>query len=259
MNPLDMVRERLEACFIFNSYTPDSIRLLTGIRMLSQIWIEIPAWYFWLYDVSGTFMMEASSSHTWERGGTTFDSVRFVVRYFPAIGSEAMADLTIEETRLRNSAAFDETGTPVYEQLHVVRQGHFGCGELEFHFSRGGDTILMLLDSNPPICNKPPGKVIQAHCTSLYETLAGMYSLYCQETPGGSYLFGKDILSTTLQALCFSKGGTPAGQETLMHYLSVASLTPFRHHPRKESDWQRLALIKPESISSPLCGCCCSH
>ena len=259
MNPIDAVREKIEACFIFNSYAPDNIRQLVGIRMLSQIWIDVPAWYFWLHDVPGAFMMEAFASHTWEQDNTTIDAARFVVRYFPMTDSVLMTNFTDDENRLRNSSLFDETGTPVYEQLHVVRQGYFECAVIEFHFPRGEETLLMLLGTRTPPSHEPRNITLDAHCTALYESLAGMYSLFYQETPGNFCLPGKETESTTLRALCFTKGDAPHGEMKLRHYLGVDGLAPFRHHPDRESIWQRLALMKPESMNSPGCGCCCGN
>ena len=259
MNPIDAVREKLEACFIFNSYAPDNIRQLAGIRMLSQIWIDVPAWYFWLHDVPGAFMMEAFHTDTWEHDGATFDSARFVVRYFPSTDSGLLTNFSDEENRLRHSSLFDETGTPVYEQLHVVRQGYFECAVMEYHFSRSADILLMLLGIKPPLCHETRSIALEAHCTALYESLAGMYSLFCQEPPESSYIPGKENGETNLRALCFSKSNSPLGEMMLRHYLGEESLAPFRHHPDKESDWRRLALIKPESMNSPGCGCCCGN
>ena len=255
MNPLDIAREKLEACFIFNSYASENIRQLTGIRMLSQVWIDMPAWYFWLHEVPGAFMMEAFNSDTWEHDDTTFDSARFIVRYFPATDSELMVTLTAEEKCMRNSSMFDQTGTPVYEQLHVARQGFFECAVMEYHFSRGEETVLMLLETKAPL----RGTALKAHCTDLYESLAGMYALYYQETPGASYLIGAESSPTTLHALYFSKGGSPPGELKLEHYLGIDSLAQFRHHPDKKSSWRHLALIKPESMGSSGCGCCCGQ
>lgn len=258
MNSLDVVRERLEACFILNSYAPDGIKKLAGIRMLSQIWIEVPAWYIWLHQVPGAFMVEASDSYTWENVGVTLDSARFVVRYFPPADSELMANFSDQENHLRNSSLFDETGTPVYEQLGVVRQGYFKCAVIEFHFSRSDGTVLMLLETDSTLGNELCRTTLAANCTSLYESLVGMYSLYYQYPPGNSYLFGINGLST-LQALSFSKGDSSAGDMNLRHYLGGDGLDTFCFHPAKERDWQNLALITPESLDSPGCGCCCGH
>ncbi|RQW77738.1 MAG: hypothetical protein EHM51_01280 [Geobacter sp.] len=259
MNPIDAVREKIEACFIFNSYAPDNIRQLAGVRMLSQIWLDVPAWYFWLHDVPGAFMMEAFHANTWEHDGATFDSARFVVRYFPSTDSELLTNFSDEENHLRHSSLFDETGTPVYEQLHLVREGHFECAIIEYHFSRSEDTVLMLLGTKQPSRHEPRCTTLEALCTALYESLAGMYSLFRQEPPESTYLPGKENGEMSLRALCFSKSNSPIGEKMLRHYLGIESLAPFQHHSEKERNWQRLALIKPESMNSPGCGCCCGN
>jgi hypothetical protein len=256
MNPLDGIREKLEACFIFNSYAPPEIKQLTGIRMLSQIWIDVPAWYFWLHDVPGAFMLEADTGGAIESDGIIFDSVVFKVRYFPPPGSDPMATLTDREKQLRKSDLFDTTGTPVYELLDVVRQGCFECASLEFHFSCSDDTMIMLLGA--PRTSHEVGNTSRENlCTALYESLAGMYSLYFQSAPKASCSFQEDAGEAVLRALVFAKRDLQMAERSLQNLVRTDQLVSSDRLSTRINNWHTLASVKPESMQATGCGCCC--
>jgi hypothetical protein len=258
MNPLDVIREKLDACFIFNSYAPPEVKKLTGVSMLSQIWIDVPAWYFWLHDVPGAFMLEAVKGDAMESDGITFDSAVFKVRYFPPTGSDNLDTFTERERHLRNTDLFDSTGTPVYDLLNVVREGYFEYATLEFHFSRSDDNVIMVL-SVPRAGNRVGKTSRESICTALYESLAGMYSLYYQSAPESSYLFQEETDGTVLLALVFSKEYPKKAKRFMQNYMVVDQLDPFIRQSARENNWHELAHIKPESMPATGCGCCCGH
>lgn len=258
MNPIDAVREKLEACFIFNSYASPEIRKQAGVSMLSQVWIEVPAWYFWLHDVPGAFMLEALHADLLEHEGDSYDSARFTLRWFPPLDSGLLSLFSVEERCLRSSVLFDNTGTPLYEQLSLIRGGYFECAHLEFHFSRRNDTVVMLL--GPSRGSPQPGETrLEEYCTALFQTLAGMYSLYAKMAPESSGRFREGAGKAALQALVFSKGDPEKAGSFMRTYLGGECLEPFRHRPAVEGNWRRLALLGPEAMGSSGCGCCCGQ
>ncbi|MBI2354663.1 MAG: hypothetical protein HYV06_06500 [Deltaproteobacteria bacterium] len=258
MNPFDAVREKLEACFIFNSYASPEIRKMAGVCMLSQVWIEVPAWYLWLHDVPGAFMLEALHADLLVHEGVSYDSARFTLRWFPPLDSGLLSLFSVEERCLRSSVLFDSTGTPLYEQLTLIRGGYFECAHLELHFSRGDDTVIMLLSTSRG-STLPDETLMEEYCTALFQTLAGMYSLYAKRVPESCGRFRGGAGNAALQALVFFGGGQEKAGGFMRAYLGAECLEPFRHRPAVEGNWRRLALLGPEAMDSSGCGCCCGH
>ena len=257
MNPIDAVREKLEACFIFNSYASPEDRKQTGVSMLSQVWIEVPAWYFWLHDVPGVFMLEAVHADLLEHEGVSYDSSRFTLRWFPPLDLGLLSLFSVEERCLRSSVLFDSTGTPRHEQLSVIRGGYFKCALLECHFSRCDDTVVMLLSTTRS--SPPPGETRrEEYCTALFQSLAGMYSLYAKSAPESCNSFRKAGGEAALQALVFSKGDPEAARNFMRAYLGGHRLDS-GHRPAVEGNCRRLAPVKPETMGSSGCGCCCGQ
>lgn len=256
MNPLDIVREKLEACLIYSAYAPQDVRQLAGIRLQSQVWIDVPAWYFWLHGVPGAFMLEAFAAHTWEHEDNTFDSGRFVVRFFPPADSPLMAHFSEKEQCLRNSPIFDATGTPVFEQLRAIRTGCFECAVLECHFSRREGDVMMLLRTRS---DRTDAGELDPYDKALYLSLARMSALYYRSVPKHSLFFNPDGPDTAMHAMVFSRSLPEYGQPALRHYLALDAGTAFIRQPDRENAWHRLATIQPEAMLSPGCGCCGSH
>jgi len=86
----------------------ESAVAMTGFKAISQVWIEPPAWLFWLKGVRGAFMLRITEAE--QTGEDSYCS--YLLHYFP----ESTEKLSSTERELLSPNCFDfETNTPKYE------------------------------------------------------------------------------------------------------------------------------------------------
>ncbi|MCW8858963.1 MAG: hypothetical protein OQK97_04570 [Deltaproteobacteria bacterium] len=85
----------------------------SGFKGISQIWKEEPAWYFWLEQVKGAFLLRLHA----EEPLADNQFVSLSLHYFPAAGEAAYKGLSAgEKWLLSDEKSFDrETNTPQFE------------------------------------------------------------------------------------------------------------------------------------------------
>jgi hypothetical protein len=113
----------------------EELRRLLGMRGVSQIWDEIPAWYFWFQDAPGAYQLsydEALDLDLLERG---IRSALFEVKCFPVAAHEAYPEFSPDEREYVSSALFDETGTPHYAARDRIPAELFTVGALAISLS----------------------------------------------------------------------------------------------------------------------------
>ncbi len=257
MNPLDVLREKLEAGFICVSYADPSIKDELGIGQMSQIWIDVPAWYFWLKDLPGAFMLEALEGRTLqpfndEESGAF--SVLSAVRYFPHPDEKNFDAFAPEERSMRTSALFDDTGTPRFAEIGKVRNSFFHIGNLECIFDRGNSWTAFLLDA-PLLLNSAPGDKEERSVpaweisAALFDTMIRMFTYHLRRPPlahaDALIEKGREKLSLAL----FSDTNRPGLMESLAAYTGV------KIGGEIKNEWKQIALIEPRSHLTSLCGC----
>jgi hypothetical protein len=257
MNPLDTLREKLEAGFICVSYADPSIKDELGIGQMSQIWIDVPAWYFWLKDVPGAFMLEALEGRTLqpfndEASGAL--SVLSAVRYFPHPDEKSFGAFSPEERSLRTSALFDATGTPRFEEIEKVRNRFFHIANLECIFGGGNAWTAFLLDAPPLLNSALSGGVersLPAWETSvaLFDTMIRMFTYYLRRPPlaHADALTGKGC-----EKLCLALF-SDSNRTGLIK--SLAAYTGVKIGEEIKKEWKQIARIEPRSHLTSLCGC----
>lgn len=123
-----VTRNLIENTFSYLTWHEDICKQ-TGFKGISQVFIEDPAWYFWLDHVSGAFLLRL---HADEPLGDN-QYVSLSLHYFPTVDEDAYHGLSAgEKCLLSGGDVFDqETWTPkfeAYEQfvsLFVVAE--IGC------------------------------------------------------------------------------------------------------------------------------------
>lgn len=242
MNPLDSIRERLDACFIFCSYAAPEIRHELGIRHLSQVWTELPSWYIWLDDTPGAFMLELRSGAHFNTNGISYQGSVGVIRYFPP--ADCTDTLSIEEATLLQSASFDQTGTPIWEELATIGgSGLFVVGTFELHLPIKGDDLLFLFEGtrlNP--AGNPGGH--------LFDRLVGMHAYAAQRAPSGPFTWEQNGRAA---AIC----SEVSCEQFLLHYLDSEQLFTTTTCDAAAHSWSALAGRTP--VAAEGTGCCCCH
>jgi len=242
MNPLDLIRERIEACFIFCSYAAPEIRHELGVKHLSQVWTKLPAWYIWLDNIPGAFMLELQGGAQFSMNSSDCQGAVGVIRYFPSADQEAA--FSPEEIALRQSDLFDQTGTPHLEKLTEINgTGLFVVGTFELHALLESDDLFFLFEASRLHLKGNPGAY-------LFDRLVGMQAYTAQIAPTGPFVWGEGGRAA---ALCSSGNG----EQFLRSYLGSEQFSVAATCDTAARDWSALAERKPVAAEGTGCCCCC--
>jgi hypothetical protein len=243
MTPLDLIRERIEACFIFCSYAAPEIRHDLGVKHLSQVWTKLSSWYIWLDGSPGAFMLELRGGAQFSMNGSDCQGAAGVIRYFPP--ADQGAALGIEEAALLQSDAFDETGTPYWEKLVEIGGSElFVVGTFELHALTEGSDLFFLFEASKRNLSDNPG-------VHLFDRLVGMQAYFAQLAPSVPYSWGQGGRAATI---C-SNG---SGEQFLNSYIAPEQLSAVSACDLAARNWTALAERKPVAAEGGGCCCCCS-
>jgi len=242
MNPLDAIRERLDACFIFCSFAANEIRHKLGIRHLSQVWTELPSWYIWLDDTPGAFMLELNGGAHFTSTGTSYQGAAGVIRYFPP--ADCTGELSSEEVASLQSSGFDGTNTPIMEELdRIGGSSLFVVGAFELHCPIESDDLFFVFEDIRLNSSENYG-------VRLFDRLVGMHAYAAQHAPSGPFTWGQSGRAAAIgsQARC---------DQFLLNYLDSEEYTTATSCDAAASSWSALAATTP--VAAEGSGCCCCH
>ena len=105
-------RNLIENAFSYLTWHEDVCEK-AGFKGISQVWIEDPAWYFWLDQVQGAFLLRLHA----EEPIADNQYVSLTLHYFPTVEEDTYRDLSAgEKWLLSDESIFDrETDTPHFE------------------------------------------------------------------------------------------------------------------------------------------------
>jgi hypothetical protein len=242
MTPLDLIRERIEACFIFCSYAAPEIRLDLGVKHLSQVWTKLSSWYIWLDETPGAFMLELRGGAQFSMNGSDCQGAVGVIRYFPP--ADQGAALSSEEAALLQSGAFDETGTPYWEKLVEIGGSElFVVGTFELHALTESDDLFFLFEASERNQTDNPG-------VQLFDRLVGMQAYASQLTPLGPFVWGRGGRAAAV-------GSNDGSEQLLRSYLGTEQLSAVSGCDMTAQNWSALAERKPVAAEGSGCCCCC--
>jgi len=242
MTPLDVIRERIEACFIFCSYAAPEIRHDLGVKHLSQVWTKLSSWYIWLDETPGAFMLELRGGAQFSMNGSDCQGAVGVIRYFPP--ADQGAALSPEEAALLQSGAFDETGTPYWEKLVDIGGSElFVVGTFELHSLTESDDLFFLFESSERNQSDNPG-------VKLFDRLVGMQAYASQRTPLGPFVWGRGGRAAAV-------GSNDGSEQLLRSYLGTEQLSAVSACDMTARNWSALAERKPVAAEGSGCCCCC--
>lgn len=135
----------------------------SGFKGISQIWKEEPAWYFWMDQVAGAFLLRLHA----EEPVADNQYVSLSLHYFPAPDEVLYRSLSVgEKWLLSDEKSFDrETNTPkfeAYEQFVSL----FVVGEIGFVIDPDNHLQTLLFSSELPQ-DHPVGTFLDLLVTTL--------------------------------------------------------------------------------------------
>lgn len=119
-----------------------------GFQGISQVWREEPAWYFWLDEVEGAFLVRLFE----EEAIDTSQFVSLAVHYYPPTDSENRFQLSSRERQIIfDDDLFDRrTCTPHFEAFEACL-GFFVCAEISLMIDPENRLQLMAYSTDDPV------------------------------------------------------------------------------------------------------------
>ena len=121
----------------------ESVKHLTGLKAVSQIWSQNPEWYFWLNNMSGAYSHELEKSSTEKKDHLNCYNGNFSIKYFPHPREEVFAAFSFQEQCFAHSEFFDRTHTPRFEDKEKIPATLFNVATLEY--ATGSDDAPAIL------------------------------------------------------------------------------------------------------------------
>jgi hypothetical protein len=112
-------RNRVESALIVTSWH-ESLKNELGIAGVSQVWCEQPAWYFWINQAAGVYLLEMEGSEKRLLGKEDILAASFRIKCYPYPEHPLFARFAGEEQDLVKSQAFDETNSPAFEAQEKI-------------------------------------------------------------------------------------------------------------------------------------------
>lgn len=122
-------RSWIDTLFLKASWV-DSVKQLTGITAVSQVWGERPEWYLWIAGSTGPFSLALhhTSVRVSDRG--KLQEGLFAVKCYPYRQTGAFSSFSEKEQHLIQSDRFDDTNTPSFETRAEIPEALFSVGTL---------------------------------------------------------------------------------------------------------------------------------
>lgn len=139
-------RNWIDTLFLKASWV-DSVKQLTGITAVSQVWGERPEWYLWIAGAVGPFNLVLH--HTSERvsGRGTLQQGVFAVKCYPYRDTALFSSFTETERVLIQSDRFDHTNTPCFEARAEIPEALFSVGTLTITANSEGSLTVLTFET----------------------------------------------------------------------------------------------------------------
>ncbi|MFK5925494.1 MAG: hypothetical protein QM483_02580 [Desulfuromusa sp.] len=232
-------RNLIENTFSYLTWHED-ICEQAGFKGISQVWIEDPAWYFWLAQVNGAFLLRL---HADEQIGDN-QYVSLSLHYFPTVDEETYHDLSAgEKLLISDDSVFDlKTKTPhfeAYEQfisLFIVAEIGFVIDPDNF--------LQVLLYSSEKDDNHPFHEFIDLLVSSL--------NFQSKQHHHSAFSFQDGLVNTSI--LSYSE---PAFQQFIDEFNLDSDLLKVIVPDNRLNNWLRAAHL--DAVCSMNGACSCSH
>ena len=232
-------RNLIENAFSYLTWHEDVCEQ-AGFKGISQIWIEDPAWYFWLDHVKGAFLLRLHA----EEPIADNQYVSLSLHYFPTVEEDAYRDLSAgEKCLLSDETIFDrETNTPhfeAYEQFLSL----FVVAEVGFVIDSDNHLQVLLYSSE---------KDVDHSVYEFIDLLISTLNFQSKRHHQNAYLLQDGSVSTSF--LSYSE---TAFQQFVDAFELNSELLETIISDRKLNKWLQAAHI--DAVCSMNGACSCSH
>jgi hypothetical protein len=202
----------------------DDVKSATGLQAVSQVWGEMPAWYFWISGTPGVHALQLEGINAAESGRQNWVSGIFAVKCYPFPHEKVFQSFSFQERSLVLSDSFDHTHTPRFSRREQIPDTLFNVAAIELNvdpndrwalFTLEGLEIMHVSYASEVIQNYPmlqKEKRFKSGETDrkvpgwdlgypLFDRLLCLYSFYSKKaplrlwltrSPGFSYVFDRD-------------------------------------------------------------------
>ena len=212
----------------------------TGFKGISQVWIEDPAWYFWLEHVTGAFLLRLHA----DEPIVDNQYVSLSLHYFPTTEETAYQDLSIEEKRLLSDESFfdQETNTPNFEGydrfIHL-----FVVAEVGFVIDSDHQLQVLLYSSEPTVDHSVCEFIDLLICALNFQSKQHHQKVF--------------LLQDGLMNTLFLSYSEPAFQQFIDEFELDSGLFELNVSNRRLDKWLQAAHIN--AVCSMNGACSCSH
>jgi hypothetical protein len=138
----------------------DDLKDRLGIKAVSQIWGEVPAWYMWLSDARGAYRLELADTMYEEKIPANKRGF-FSIKCYPFDNTAVFNTFSYEEQVLSRSRFFDDTHTPRFEDTKRIPGSLFNVAAMEYRVTENGTMACFTLDSLSILCCVYPEETVQ--------------------------------------------------------------------------------------------------
>ena len=202
----------------------DDVKNVTGLKAVSQIWDEKPAWYFWISGTAGVYALQLEGITAPEPDRRNRVKGNFAVKCYPYANENVFDSFSFQERALIQSKSFDHTHTPRFSHREQIPDTLFNVAAVELNVDPEDRQALFVLEglekmhisyndewvANYPVLQQEkrfesgeidrnvPGWDLGY---PLFDRLICIYSFYSKKTPvrlwltrspGFAYVFDKD-------------------------------------------------------------------
>jgi hypothetical protein len=202
----------------------DEVKSATGLKAVSQVWGEKPAWYFWISDTPGVHALQLEGITAPESDRQDWVSGIFAVKCYPFPHETVFQSFSFQERSLIQSDCFDHTHTPSFAHREQIPDTLFNVAAVELNVDREDKWALFVLEGLELMHISYAGEVVQNYPVlqkekrfnsgetdrnvpgwdlgyPLFDRLLCLYSFYSKKTPlrlwltrspGFGYVFDND-------------------------------------------------------------------
>ncbi len=124
----------------------DDVKSAIGLKAVSQVWGERPAWYFWISGTPGVHALQLEGITPPESDRQDWVSGIFAVKCYPFPRETVFESFSFQERSLVLSDSFDHTHTPRFSNREQIPDTLFNVAAVELNVDRDDSLALFTLE-----------------------------------------------------------------------------------------------------------------